>query len=169
MRPVIASLVVLSFSSALSQPATSPDSLLDHMAGKWVLQGMIAGKATTHDITVDWVLAHQYLEMREVSREKDSAGNAAYEAIVFLAWDKKLNQYGCLWLDITGVWTFSEQGIGRAKPNGNEIPFLFKAADGSYFHTTFVYDINKYSWKWLMDDEEKGKLKPFARVTLTRK
>ncbi len=38
-------------------PATAEegfyDPLLDHMTGQWVLQGTIAGKQTTHDITAD--------------------------------------------------------------------------------------------------------------------
>jgi hypothetical protein len=30
--------------------------LLDHLAGQWILQGTIAGKRTTHDVQVEWVL-----------------------------------------------------------------------------------------------------------------
>ena len=41
--------MLLSFSVAAQQP-TFQDSLLDHMIGKWVLQGTIAAKETTHDV-----------------------------------------------------------------------------------------------------------------------
>ncbi len=34
------------------------DSLLERLAGKWVLKGTIAGKETIHDVTAQWVLAH---------------------------------------------------------------------------------------------------------------
>jgi hypothetical protein len=53
-----------------AQQPTFHDALLDHLAGSWVLQGTIAGRPTTHDITAEWVLAHQYLRLQEVSREK---------------------------------------------------------------------------------------------------
>jgi hypothetical protein len=46
--------------------------------------------------------------------------------------------------------------------------FLFRGTDGSIFHTTFVYDKGTYTWQWLMDGEENGKLQSFARVKLTR-
>ncbi len=169
MRTTLAFLALLVVQATYSRQATSPESLLDHMTGSWILQGTIAGEQTTHDVAVKWVLQHQYLQLNEVSREKDSTGKAAYEAIVFIGWDSHLNQYGCYWLDNTGHGVFSEQGIGRAKPGGNEIRFLFTFADTSSFHTTFVYDDKNDSWKWLMDDDHAGKLQPFARVTLKRK
>src|SRR5208282_4812975 len=42
--------------AAQQPPVQSP--LLDHLAGKWVLQGTIAGQETTHDVDADWVLDH---------------------------------------------------------------------------------------------------------------
>jgi len=92
-----------------------------------------------------------------------------YEAIVFICWEQKLNEYSCLWLDNTGNGGLSNQAIGHAKSNGDNIEFLFKGIDGSLFHTTFAYIKNTDTWKWLMDGEENGKLQPFARVKLTRK
>ncbi len=164
---VIFGFLLLFSSSAMSQTALSPDTLLDRLAGTWVMRGTMAGQQTTHDVHAEWVLARQYLQLHEVSREKDSTGHPAYEAIVIVAWDKKQQQYGCLWLDITGLWNFSGDGIGHAKPAGNEIPFLFKTPGGN-FHNTFAYDEKSNSWRWALDDEDKGKIVPFARVTLTR-
>ncbi len=169
MKTVYVFLVVLLTHAAFSQPAATPESLLNRMAGKWVLQGTIDGKQTTHDVTVEWVLQHQYLQLHEVSREKDLLGRALYEALVTIGWDERLQQYGCFWLDITGGGTLSAQGIGRGTPKENEIPFLFKASDTTSFHTTFVYDRKTDTWKWVMDDDVKGKLQPFARVVLKRK
>ncbi len=168
MKTLAGLLCILFSASAFSQSPATHNGLLDHLAGQWVLQGTIAGKETTHDVSADWVLRHQYLQMHEVSREKDSTGQAAYEAIVLFGWDQKRGEYGCLWLDITGGWSFTDQGIGRGRPQGNEIPFLFTFPDSVYFHTTFVYDGKNDSWKCLMDDDEKGIRKAFARLTLTR-
>lgn len=166
----IAALALLTAALAiLGQPAALNDELLDKMAGEWVLQGTIAGQVTTHDITAQWVLEHEYLQLHEVSREKDAKGRAAYEAIVTIGWDPPSSQYACLWLDTTGGGGLNAQAIGYARRQGSQIPFLFKSPDGSLFHTTFFYDAKTDTWEWRMDAEEKGQMKPFARVKLTRK
>lgn len=154
--------------SVSAQQTTFQDSLLDHFVGKWILRGTIDGKETTHDVVAKWVLGHQYMQFHEVSREKKSSGEAMYEAIVFIGWDQLSNEYACLWLDVTGGSGLSNQIIGRAKRKDNEIAFLFKYSVNSLFHTTFLYDGYTDTWLWLMDDEENGKLQPFARVKLTR-
>ncbi len=162
---VLVGLVSLSVSA---QQKTFQDSLLDHFIGKWVLQGTIEGKETTHDVIVEWVLGHQYVQFHEVSREKNSNGEAMYEAIVFIGWDQSSDQYACFWLDGTSGNGLSNQVIGHAKRNGDKIAFLFKFSDSSLFHTIFLYDRSSDTWQWLMDDEENGKLQPFSRVKLTR-
>jgi len=162
-------MIVLLSIPALAQQQMFQDPLLDHMAGTWVLRGTIAGSETTHDISCEWVLGHQYVRFHEVSREKDAAGLAAYEAIVFIGWDQALGQYACLWLDNTGGGGLTGQAIGHAKRDGDFIAFLFKGQDGSLFHTTFAYSKESDTWEWRMDGEEGGKLQPFARVKLTRK
>ena len=113
-------LIGLSPLSALAQQTTAQDSLLDRMVGKWVLQGTIAGSETTHDIIMEWVLGHQYVQLKEVSHEKDMNGNPLYEAIVFICWEQKLNQYSCLWLDNTGNGGLSTQAVGHAKAKQKE-------------------------------------------------
>jgi hypothetical protein len=152
-----------------AQQTAFQDSLLEQMVGKWVLQGTIASIRTTHDVDVEWVLGHQYLQIHEISREKNPQGQPAYEAIVYIGWDRSANQYACLWLDVTGGGGLSAQAIGRAKKDGDRIEFLFKGSDGSLFHTTFAHDRDSDSWQWLMDGEVHGMLEPFARVTLVRK
>jgi len=71
-------------STAAAQGARPPDELLDRMAGRWILEGTIAGKATTHDVDASRVLNGQYLQLHEVSRERDAQGRPAYEAFVYL-------------------------------------------------------------------------------------
>ena len=163
---LLVSLVSLSVSA---QETTFQDSLLDHFIGKWVLQGTIEGKETTHDIIAEWVLDHQYLQFHEVSREKQSSGEAMYEAIVFIGWDTPFGEYACYWLDGTSGNGLSNPVIGHARRNGDKIAFLFKFSDKNLFHTTFLYDKGSDTWQWSMDDEENGKLQPFLRAKLTRK
>jgi len=150
------------------EPATnSALELLDHLAGQWVLQGTIAGKQTTHDVQADWVLKREYLRLHEVSREKDAKSDPAYEAIVFISWDPKTQEYICLWLDTTAGGGLSAQGLGHGKKSGDSIPFLFTISF-DLIHNTFVYDRGADTWKWLIDDEANGKTERFADVKLVR-
>lgn len=142
--------------------------LLDRMVGKWVLRGTIAGKETTHDIEADWVLNHEYLRLHEISRDLSAHGQPAYEAIVFIGWNQRSSEYSCLWLDSTSGAGLSGDGIAHGKRSGDTIPLLFKFAGGDIFHTTFIYDRQTGTWKWVMDGETNGHLEPFARVTLTK-
>jgi hypothetical protein len=151
---------------ALAQQATFNDPLVDHLAGKWVLTGQMDKGQVTHDITAGWVLAHQYLELHEVSREKNKDGSPAYQATVHIGWDAKLKIYDCAWLDDFG--SISTQSLGYAKPSGDSIAFVFQDRDdpGS-FHTTFTWHPKDSTWTMDMDQVADGKSEPFARTTLT--
>ncbi len=156
--------------AALGQPAPVNDPFLERLAGSWVLRGTIAGQVTTHDVVAEWILDHQYLQIHEVSREKDARGRPQYEAIVLIGWDAGAREYQCLWLDSTGGGGLAAQAIGRGKRDGNAIPFLFRERDGAVsFDNTFSYDAGTDSWAWRMDNVQDGKPVPFGRVRLTRR
>jgi hypothetical protein len=142
--------------------------LLDRLVGHWVLRGTIAGQQTTHDVDAQWVLEKGYVQIHEVSREKDASGKPEYEALVHIVWDPQVGEYACLWLDTTGVAAFPPEGIGRAKPAGDRIAFVFGDA-GDRIHNTFTYDRAAEAWAWAIDNESNGVRTPFARVTLTRR
>ena len=148
--------------------ADMPVQLLDHLTGNWVLQGTIAGKATTHDVQAAWVLNREYVQMHEVSREKNSAGGPAYEAIVFLSWDAKPQQYTCLWLDSTAGGGLSAEGLAHADLAGDSIPLVFTLSPSDQIRNTFSYDKTADTWRWVIDSVEKGQTQRFADVTLTR-
>jgi hypothetical protein len=150
-----------------AQQKTFQDTLIDHMCGKWVLRGLIAGKSTVHDITAEWVLNHQFLLIREVSREKNEKGEPEYQANVYLGWSEPTAEYICIWLDVWGG--YSPESVGRAKRHLDKLPFDFRDAKGvPSFHTTLAYEYKSDTWFWIMDNDEGGALKPFARVSLTR-
>ena len=160
--------VLVSPVTVKSQQISQPDSLLNNLAGKWVLTGTIEGQKTTHDVDAKRVLNGQYVQIKEVSREKDEKGNPLYDAVIYICWQDAKKQYFCLWLDNTSNEGISNQVIGRAKQNGDKIEMVFKFSDANQFHTTFIYDREADTWQWLMDGEENGKLQPFARVKLTK-
>jgi len=162
------SMLLLLAWARLPAQALPADSLFDRLVGHWVLRGTIAGQATTHDVTFDWLLGREYVQMHEVSRERAANGTPAYEAVVLFGRDPLSGEYACLWLDNTAAAAFDPQGTGRGKVVGDSIPFLFHYSSTDSFHTTFVYDRATGSWQWHMDNDSAGIRRPFARVTLTR-
>jgi hypothetical protein len=151
--------------AAQSLPA---DSVFDHLVGRWVLRGVIARQQTTHDVTFEWLLGREYVQMHEVSRERGPGGKPTYEAVVLFGRDPRSGEYACLWLDNTGASAFDPQGIGRGSVAGDSLPFLFRYTSTDSFHTTFIYDRRADSWEWHMDNDSAGVRRPFARVTVTR-
>jgi hypothetical protein len=151
-----------------AQASPPPGELLERMAGRWVLQGTIEGKATTHDVVATSVLNGKYLQLHEVSRERDGEGRLAYEALIYLTWEPARAEYTCLWLDSTSNAGLSNGVTCRAKPSGDELRLLFRYPDGTTFHTTFAYDRPHDTWRWKLDADEKGQLVPFARLLMQR-
>jgi hypothetical protein len=133
-----------------------------------VLRGTIARQQTTHDVTFEWLLGQRYVQMHEISREREPDGRPAYEAVVLFGRDPKSGEYAALWLDNTGTSAFDPIGTGRGYAAGDSIPFLFRYDAVNSFHTTFVYDRTRDAWEWHMDNDSAGVRRPFARVTLTR-
>ena len=151
---------------AQQAPVSSP--LLDHLSGKWLMAGTIAGQAAKHDIDAQWVLGHHYLRIHEVSEQKKADGQPQYEATVFIAWNDQPKQYSCAWLDVYGG--FSVGSIGVAPVADNELAFVFKNEKGEDdFSNDFVYDPKTDSWSDALDNIVNGTKKPFGRVKLTRK
>lgn len=132
------------------------------------MSGTIAGKQVVHDVDAQWVLRREYLSIHEISREKTAAGLPAYEAIVYINWDPKKNEYICLWLDSTSGDGLSSGVLAHGKPVGSAIPLEFALGPNDGIETTFTYESKADSWKWTIDNIDAGKKKRFAELTLTR-
>ena len=153
--------------TAMAQQAPVNSSLLDHLAGKWVMQGTVGKQPATHDFDAEWVLQHHYLRFREVSRDKNDKAEPQYEATVFIGWNEKTKQYGCTWMDVYGGAT--RESIGIATPKENELAFVFADEHGeTSFTNTFIYDPKTNTWDDQLDNVVKDQAKPFARFKLTK-
>jgi hypothetical protein len=167
MKHLVLAMTIFTSLIAMAQqpPVSSP--LLDHLAGKWVMQGTVGKQATTHDFDAEWVLQHHYLRFHEISREKNGKGEPQYEATVFIGWNEKTKQYACVWLDVYGGAT--SESIGLATPKENELAFVFTDEHGDpSFTNTFTYDRKTNAWENRLDNVVKGEAKPFARFNLTK-
>ncbi|MFZ0360921.1 MAG: hypothetical protein WAL58_10835 [Terriglobales bacterium] len=165
-------LTILTAVTLMAQQAPVQSPLLDHLAGKWVLQGTVGKQAVTHDFEAEWVLQHHYLRFREVSRQKNDKGEPLYEATVFIGWNEKTKQYACAWMDVYGGLTTESIGHATAlapKEKENELAFVFTDEHGdASFTNTFLYDPKTNTWENRLDNVVKGEAKPFARFKLTR-
>ncbi|MBV8050947.1 MAG: hypothetical protein JOZ80_07155 [Acidobacteriaceae bacterium] len=162
---VIAIMLAVRVAMAQQAPVNSP--LLDHLAGKWVMQGTVGKQAVTHDFDAEWVLQHHYLRFHEVSREKNDKGEPQYEATVFIGWNEKTRQYACVWLDVYGGAT--SESIGVATPKQDELALVFTDEHGeTSFTNTFIYDPKSNTWDDRLDNVVKGVAKPFARFQLAK-
>jgi len=172
MKSWVLVVAFLSFLPAL--PSAAPAQLatqgtvLDHLAGDWVMSGTIAGEPIVHDIDADWVLAGHYLRFHDFSREREASGARAYEATVFIGWDAQTDRFVCLWLDVTGGEGLSNGVLGYAAPVGDTIPFVF-GMEGSQIHNTFVYHRGADSWEWTILNVSGEESSKFAHVTLERR
>ena len=166
---VVAFVALLSVlpSAATAQLATQ-GTVLDHLAGDWVMSGTIAGEPIVHDVDADWVLAGHYLRFHDFSREREPSGERAYEATVFIGWDAQTDRFVCLWLDVTGGEGLSNGVLGYAAPVGDTIPFVF-GMEGSQIHNTFVYHRGADSWEWTILNVSGEERSEFAHVTLERR
>ena len=164
-RLLILAMLFVSAAQAQRPPVNSP--LLDHLVGNWIMQGTIAGKTATHDVTGEWVANHQYLRLHDVSRDKTPDGRPQYDAFIHIGWNEEKKMYSILWLD--NFWGIGPEAIGAAEAKENELPFLWKDDKGAVtFSNDFLYDQKTNSWQWIMDNVMNGTHKPFGRVKLTR-
>jgi hypothetical protein len=147
---------------------SAPETLLSHLAGQWILTGAFGGTATVHDIDARWVLNHEYLTLHEISRERNTNGQPAYEAIVVLSENPTSRECSCLWLDTTSPNGLS--GImGRGKATADSLQFLFQYPTDGTLHTTFLYSASADRWQWTIESDQDGKHETFGHATLTRK
>jgi ketosteroid isomerase-like protein len=169
MKPLalVSVLLLLLAPLAPAQLATQ-GTLLDHLAGDWVMTGTIAGDEVVHDVDADWVLAGHYLRFHDFSREREEGGARAYEATVFIGWDAGLEGFVCLWLDVTGGEGLASGVLGYASPVGDTIPFVFDVGEYA-IHNTFVYRRAEDTWEWTIVNVRGADRSEFAHVTLERR
>jgi len=168
LRIAAPALLFAVFCPAQHAPLDAPTQILNYLAGRWVMSGTLGGKRRTHDVEAEWVLKREYIRFHEVSREKDSSGGPAYEAIVFLSWDANKGEYSCQWMDNTEGGALSSDVIARGRPAAGAIPLVFTKAGKELLHTTFRYDARTDSWQLTIDDVTNGRSDRFGDLRLRR-
>ncbi|MGA7918283.1 MAG: DUF1579 family protein [Candidatus Acidiferrales bacterium] len=164
--PIVAIAILVSGPSAAQSPPEWRDTLIDHMAGTWKLEGQVMGRDAHHDVKAEWVLHHQFLRIHEKTSADAPKSEEAYEAIWFLGYDPVSERYLLHLMDVFGA-RFSET-LGYGGRDGNELHFVFEYPDGP-FHTTYRWNPEKNTWEWLMEQKDKNdKWARFADLKLTK-
>lgn len=145
---------------------SAPRELLNRLVGRWVLNGVIAGQSTVHDVDAAWVLQRNYVRIREISREKNDDGQPMYEATIFVGWAK--DRYVCFWLDNTEVASGDVACTAADAPD--LIPLQFRDRKGALIFTNdFSYNRADDAWEWRMANVRNGEADPFGTVSLRRR
>jgi hypothetical protein len=137
------------------------DDFIENLTGDWKLTRKIRGQEVGNTVKVEWVLNHQFLQIRM----KDVAEPPTYEALVLIGYSYADKKYIAHWCDTYGG---KYSAIGYGKRSGDSIEFEFQYPDGP-FYNTFTWDPKAKGWTFRMESQGKdGKRALFAEDTLRR-
>ena len=137
------------------------DDLISRLEGRWLLTRKIRGTEVRNQVTAEWVLNHQFLQVHM----KDVAQPPTYEAIVLIGYVYSGKHYVAHWTDNFGG-KFS--ALGKGMRSGNSIEFRFEYPEGPFFNT-FTFSPDGPQWTFRMESQdEHGARRLFAVDTLVR-
>jgi hypothetical protein len=144
-------------------PKRFEDDLLNKLIGQWNLTGKIGERPVENNLSAQWVLNHQFIEINFV----DLASPATYFAKVSIGYDCISEKYLVHWLDNFGGRTSETLGYGIK--NGRAIEFRFEYPEGPFINR-FTYDDKDGSWHIHMTTKnDKGEWMVFGDEYLKRK
>jgi uncharacterized protein DUF1579 len=136
------------------------DPLLDNLVGRWDVPGHVRGRDVKSRLTAEWVLNHQFLQLKL----EDTANPSQYEAWIFIGYDFLSERYVVHWIDVFGG-RFSET-LGYGSRMGDAIRVVFEYGDGP-FRNTLAWTAREKSWHWLIESKDQaGRWKTFAEYDL---
>jgi hypothetical protein len=99
----LAAAVLLPVCSHAQVPAEWQDSLVDHLAGIWKVEGQVMGREAHHEVHAEWVLNHQFLRLHEKTTADAPKSEHPYEAFWFFSYDQVSERYVLHLMDIFGA------------------------------------------------------------------
>lgn len=150
--------------SVRAEARGDPDNgLLDAMAGDWMVTGTTLGNPIKYTLHGQRVLAGGFVRLDLV----DTNNPPAYQADVYLGYDRTKNDYIMHWLDQFGA--AGARVVGEGRREGESLVIDIPYADGA-FRDTLTYDPNARRWHWLLEAQDKnGKWSTFANYNLARR
>ena len=140
------------------------DPLLDQLAGTWDAPGRVRTREVKSRVTAQWVLNHQFLELKL----EDTATPSTYEAWIYIGYDFRSERYVVHWLDVTGGRWSETLGYGSRNGDG-AVRFTFEYGDGP-FRNTLAWNAREKSWHWLIEDKDQaGRWRTWAEYDLRQR
>ena len=159
-------LAALSVVANGQRPAAWHDDFVEHIVGTWKLEGTVMGKPAHHIVKAEWMMNHQFVQIREQTAPDAPDNESRYDSLWYLGYDDVSDRYVLHLIDVFGG-RFSET-LGFGTRNGNDLLFIFEYPDGP-FHNRWRWLPASQSWEWHLEQKDKGQWKPFANFKLTRK
>lgn len=132
------------------------DALLDNLVGRWNAPGRVHGRDAQATVTAEWVLNHQFLEVK--------LDDTDYDAWIFIGYDFRSERYVVHWIDVFGGR--SSETLGYGTRDGDSLRIIFEYGDGP-FRNTLTWMAREKSWHWLIESKDQaGRWKTFAEYDL---
>jgi uncharacterized protein DUF1579 len=162
-KHALAIFVMLAAADLNAERPQFSDALLDNLVSDWRVERKFgSGRRAENTLHVEWVLDHQFLELRY----RDLATPSKYDAMVFIGYNPGEQRYVCHWIDNFGG-EFSALGYGKLDNERRAIEFTFNYKDGLFINK-FTFDPVSKTWTSLMRQQEKGEWKVFAEDKITQ-
>jgi hypothetical protein len=154
--------VTLAVAADAAPPPAGADPFLARLEGDWDMVGTVHGKPVRHYGAARWVLKKGWLCLSIT----DAGSPPAYEASVYLGFDKRAHDYIAHWLDQFGA--AGARVVGTGQREGETLVVLFPYGEGA-FRDTFSLAADASSGSLLLESQEKdGRWSTFASYRLTR-
>ncbi len=143
----------------------NPPELLGKLIGAWDLTGRMGETPLHQAVQARWTLGGLFVEVHCQSILDAPPGEKPYEAIYYIGYDSRAQQYVMHLLDTFGVASSRTLGIGR---QGNDtIPFVFEYESGP-FTNTFTWHPDAEEWTFDLTYLENGAVRTFATKRMRR-
>jgi hypothetical protein len=123
------------------------DDLLDHLVGKWDVSAVVNGQTFTLDREAEWVMDHQYLRLREKSREVIPWLKVPFERTIFIGYNHDRKQYIVYELTVHGGDVpHKPEGFSYATRAGNELTIDHMSGPNVVGRSRWTWDPQAASW-----------------------
>lgn len=160
----LAALVAMPLFAQDGRDTIFKDPALENLVGRWDATGHVKTRDVKAHLTADWVLNHQFLQLKL----EDVATPSSYDAWIFIGYDFRSERYVVHWFDILGGRFTETLGYG-SKSGDSSVRFTFEYGDGP-FRDTMTWNGREKSWYWLIEDKDQaGRWRTWAEYNLTQR
>ncbi len=122
------------------------DDLLDHLVGKWDVNGIVHGMQFQHlSLEATWIMNHQYLQIHEKGTDTVPFIKMPWEAMFLIGYNHNSRRYVFYELSVRGV-DEPYEGFSYASRSGNELKVSSKISSDEFIIQYFIWQPSSNSW-----------------------